>query len=359
MNSSNQSLISEATVIWISNYTIEEFAPFYQAHNRINEVYWYLNDLRNQFEKIERGQYLNDWAETIRVRKQYVDKRIATTQCPHRTANELRHILDLERAHVRDLSDSLFTHQAERLELAKFGTTLPYGEPLLELVDKETRLARILSQLCDDDDPSVRLNRGFIKLYELLPKLSSMDPRLSPYSEVSKVLEVKQMIESMAADFTMEEQFIDDWFAALKQRVYLSSTAYDLRDVWDWQSFSCFITKVLVKQVARYPKACHLQLMQLEDDAHIAQGEDRRLRGDRFGFERVIERIASSVEGLMFRLTSHHDRSLLPQYDPKWETRWGRKKTREELEIEYKKIDAAFEIPWDEGGLGVNVKNDS
>ena len=41
-----------------------------------------------------------------------------------------------------------------------------------------------------------------------------MDPRLSPYSEVSKVLEVKQMIESMAADFTMEDQFIDDWFAA-------------------------------------------------------------------------------------------------------------------------------------------------
>jgi hypothetical protein len=239
LNSSNQSIISEATVIWISNYTIEEFAPFYQAHNRINDIYWYLTDLRNQFEKIERGQYLNDWAETIRVRKQYVDKRIATTQCPQRITKELRHILDLERAHVRDLSDSLFTHQAERLELARFGTTLPYEEPLPELVDKETRLVRILSQLCDDDDPSMRLNRGFIKLYDLLPKLSFMDPRLSPYSEVSKVLEVKQMIESMAADFTMEEQFIDDWFAALKQRVYLSSTENDLRDVWDWQSFSC------------------------------------------------------------------------------------------------------------------------
>ena len=285
-----------------------------------------------------------------------MDKRIATTQCPHPIAKELRHILDLERAHVRDVSDSLFTHQAERLELARFGTTLPYEEPLLELVDKETRLARILSQLCDDDDPSVRLNRGLIKLYELLPKLSFVDPRLSPYSEVSKVREVKQMIESMAADFSMEDQLIDDWFAALKQRVYLSSTAYDLRDVWDWQNFSCVIMKVLMKKIAIYPKACHFQLMQLEDDAHIAQGEDRRLRGDRFGFERVIERIASSVEGLMFGLTSHHDRNLLQQYDPRWETRWGRKKTREELEIQYKKIEESFEIPWDEGGLGVSVE---
>ena len=145
-----------------------------------------------------------------------MDKRITTTQCPHPIAKELRHILDIERQHVRDLSDSLFSLQTERLELARFGTTLPYGEPLLELVDKEIRLARILSQLCDDDDPSVRLNRGFIKLYELLPKLSFVDPRISPYSEVSKVLEVKHMIESMAADFTMEDQLIDDclnfWF---------------------------------------------------------------------------------------------------------------------------------------------------
>ena len=226
------------------------------------------------------------------------------------------------------------------------------------MVDKETRLARIISQLCDDDDPSVRLNRGLIKLYELLPKLSFVDPRLSPYSEVSKVREVKHMIESMAADFRMEDQLIDDWFAALKQRVYLSSTAHVLRDVWDWQNFSSVIMKVLVKKIAIYPKACHFQLMQLEDDAHIAQGEDRLLKGNRFGFERVIEKVAKAVENLMFWLTSYHDRNLLPQYDPRWETRWGRRKTREELEIQYKEIDAAFGIPWDEGGLGMSVQND-
>jgi hypothetical protein len=254
------------------------------------------------------------------------------------------------------MADDLFIHQRERLELAKFGTTLPYSESLLELVDKETRLVRILSQLCDDDDPSVRLNRGFIKLYDLLPKLSFRDPQSSPYSVASTVGEVKALIESMAADFTMQDKFIDDWFAALRQRVYLSSTAYDRRDIWDWEFFSCIIMKVLVKKAAFYPKACHFQLMQLEDDAHIAQGEDRLLKGNRFGFERAIEKIAKSVGGLMSWLTSHHDRNLLQQYDPRWEkSPWGNRKTREEQEIENKKIDEACEIPWDEGGLGVST----
>ena len=115
--------------------------------------------------------------------------------------------------------------------------------------------------------------------------------------------------------------------------------------------------KVLVKKIAIYPKACHFQLMQLEDDAHIAQGEDRQLKGNRFGFERVIEKIAKVIENLMFWLTSHHDRNLLRQYDPRWgKSPWGNRKTTEEQEIENKNIDEAFDIPWDEGGLGVSAK---